>query len=91
MRFEWDELKDRVNRSKHGVDFSVARRAFEDPHRLILRDSLHSATEARFFCLGRVDDKILTVRFTLRGEVIRLIGAGYWRKFARIYHQENHS
>ena len=38
---------------------------------------------------GKVDDGILTVRFTYRGETIRIIGAGYWRKGRRIYATEN--
>lgn len=29
------------------------------------------------------------MRFTYRNEVIRIIGAGYWRKGKRIYEQEN--
>jgi hypothetical protein len=29
------------------------------------------------------------VRFTYRSDVIRIIGAGYWRKGKRIYEQEN--
>jgi uncharacterized protein len=32
---------------------------------------------------------ILTVRFTYQDEVIRIIGAGYWRKGKRIYEEEN--
>ena len=31
----------------------------------------------------------MTVRFTYRGKVIRLIGAGYWRKGRKIYEEEN--
>ena len=30
--------------------------------------------------IGRVGDGIMTVRFTYRGHVIRIYGAGYWRK-----------
>ena len=29
------------------------------------------------------------VRFTYRGETIRIIGAGYWRKGRRLYEKEN--
>ena len=35
------------------------------------------------------DGGILTVRFTRRGEAIRIIGAGYWRKGKAIYEKEN--
>ena len=32
---------------------------------------------------------IATVRFTYRDKVIRIFGAGYWRKGKQIYEQEN--
>ncbi len=31
----------------------------------------------------------MTVRFTWRDGVIRIFGAGYWRKGKRIYQQQN--
>jgi len=31
----------------------------------------------------------MTVRFTYRHDMIRIIGAGYWRKGKAIYEQEN--
>ena len=87
--FEWDAEKDTENQRKHGVSFTLAQRAFLDPKRVIARDLTHSESEQRFYCFGRVDEGILTVRFTYRKEVIRIIGAGYWRKGKRIYEQEN--
>ncbi len=64
-----------------GVSFAVAQYAFADPNRVILADVTHSTeSEERFFCLGKVGDGILTVRFTYREERIRIFGAGYWRK-----------
>ena len=88
--FEWDDEKDAQNRKKHGVPFVLAQFAFADPHRLILEDLSHSTeTEKRYFCLGKIGDGILTVRFTYRNNRIRIFGAGYWRKGKRIYEQEN--
>ena len=87
--FTWDAGKDRVNRAKHGVAFSVAQRAFADPKRVIAEDTSHSEYEQRYFCFGRVGDGIMTVRFTHREGVIRIIGAGYWRKGRSIYEREN--
>ncbi len=43
--FEWDPDKDNVNRRKHGIPFLFARRAFEDPRRVIARDLTHSDKE----------------------------------------------
>ena len=83
--FEWDPAKDAENRRKHGVAFSDAQLAFLDPGRLIARDASHSQSEQRYYCFGRVSDGVMTVRFTHRGDVIRIIGAGYWRRGKKIY------
>lgn len=88
-RFDWDPDKDAENQLKHGVPFIRAQYVFADPQRVISRDITHSQTEARFYCFGEVDGGILTVRFTYRAAVIRIIGAGYWRKGKAIYEREN--
>jgi uncharacterized protein len=88
-RFDWDNDKDAENQQKHGVSFSRAQYAFADPQRVIAKDITHSQTEERFYCFGEVDGGILTVRFTYRTSVIRIIGAGYWRKGKAIYEREN--
>ena len=88
--FEWDENKDKINRKKHGVPFSLAQYAFADPKRVILEDLSHSTEEeTRYFCLGKIGDGILTVRFTYRDRKIRIFGAGYWRKGKKIYEKQN--
>ncbi len=89
VHFEWDSRKDKLNRKKHNVSFSLAQRAFLDTDRIIARDLKHSKKEHRHYCIGRVDEGILTVRFTYRGNVIRIIGAGYWRKGKVIYEKKN--
>jgi hypothetical protein len=87
--FEWNQEKDRVNQEKHGVPFALAQLAFADPNRIILEDLSHSGVEKRFYCVGKVAEEILTVRFTYRNKKNRIIGAGYWRKGKRIYEKEN--
>ena len=74
-RFEWDPRKDQENQEKHGVAFALAQLAFADSRRVIAEDLSHSSAEKR--------------RFTYRAEVIRIYGAGYWRKGKRIYEREN--
>ena len=88
-RFDWDPAKDQENQKKHGVAFAVAQVAFADSRRVIAEDQPHSSSEQRYFCFGWVDSGILTVRFTYRNDVIRIFGAGYWRKGKRIYEREN--
>ena len=83
--FIWDSEKETVNINKHNVDFTTAAKVFEDGKRRIFTDSQHSKKEPRYFCIGKVDNRILTVRFTYRRNKIRIIGAGYWRKGRRFY------
>ena len=87
--FVWDPVKDRINRSKHGVSFERVQYAFFDPRRVIAEDVDHGGVEQRYFCFGIVDGGVMTVRFTWRGGVIRIFGAGYWRKGRAIYEKQS--
>jgi len=87
--FEWDQEKDLANQKKHGVSFALAKRAFIDPKRVISVDTEHSREEERFLCIGLVESEVITVRFAYRGNIIRIIGAGNWRKGRRYYEKEN--
>ena len=90
VRFEWDEKKDKENQDLHVVTFQVAQYAFFDNNRVLAEDISHSTKdEKRYYCFGRVGDGILTVRFTYQGSVIRIFGAGYWRKGRKIYEETN--
>jgi uncharacterized DUF497 family protein len=90
MKFEWHFEKDRKNRELHGVGFNDATKAFFDENRIIFIDVKHStSSETRYFCLGKVPKGVLTVRFTIRGNLIRIIGAGFWRKGRKRYEEEN--
>ena len=85
MIFEWDENKNLLNTEKHGISFKDAIKAFSDPKRKIRFNKKHSAVEMRYYCLGIIEGRIMTVRFTIRGSKIRIIGAGYWREGRKIY------
>ena len=89
MRFEWDPEKDKENQKKHDIPFEVAQYAFADPDRVIAEDLDHGQDEKRYFCFGIVGGGVLTVRFAARGRIIRIFGAGYWRKGKQIYEKQN--
>ena len=89
MIFEWDPQKAVDNEIKHGVSFLQATGAFRDPKLVLAEDASHSSAEPRYLAFGRVGAGILTVRFTLRGERVRIIGAGYWRRGKAYYEQAN--
>ena len=83
--FEWDPAKDAANLLKHGVSFSEAQFAFLDPMRVIAKDMTHSKTEERWYCFGKLENRVLTVRFTYRANAIRIFGAGFWNGGRKIY------
>ena len=90
VHFEWDPYKNLYNAQKHGITFVEAQKAFLDPKRIIMADDTHSQHEKRYFCIGVVNEGILTVRFTYRNLNIRIFGAGYWRAGKEIYEQKNY-
>jgi len=87
--FEWDESKNQINIEKHGVSFDEAKMVFNDPERLTLFDAGHSQEEDRYYCIGIVNEGILTVRFVIRNSRIRIIGAGYWREGRKKYEKRD--
>ena len=90
MKFEWDEAKNEANIAKHGVSFKEATKAFSDEKALTAYDSVHSTeTEFRYNLVGKVDDRVATVSYTIRNEKIRIISAGFYRKGRRIYEKRN--
>jgi len=81
MKFEWDFDKNKENVEKHSISFEEAQLAFCDKKRIIEKDVKHStSTETRFFLYGDTGKGIATVRFVIRNDFIRIIGAGYWRQ-----------
>ena len=74
MRLEWDEMKNQLNRKKHGIDFETAMLVFNDLQRIEIYDEEHSITEDRYNTIGLVED-VLFVVYTERKDNIRLISA----------------
>ena len=74
MDFEWDNAKEEANRKKHGVDFRTAAEVFLDPYVIEFED-VHATGELRLNVIGLVDNRMLFVTYTMRGEVVRIISA----------------
>ncbi|MBI2570278.1 MAG: BrnT family toxin [Candidatus Schekmanbacteria bacterium] len=76
MYYEWDNAKAAANRHKHGVDFSDAIPALEDPDRLEEIDDRFECNEARDRVIGMASGGILFVVTTMRGgDICRVISA----------------
>jgi uncharacterized DUF497 family protein len=98
MRFEWDENKNRANRAKHGIDFSFASLAFEDPFAVTLHDR-DVGGEQRYQLIGAVFMRIILVAHAIRIEpqaasveeelIIRIISARKATPAERKLYEEN--
>ena len=77
MTFEWDDRKEHINISKHGIDFSTAALVFGDDNRIEKYDDLHSISEDRYITIGEINGiaVIVVVVYTEREDSIRIISA----------------
>jgi hypothetical protein len=73
--YEWDDTKNPINITKHGVSFSLAQRIFDGPV-LTVRDQRKDYGETRGVSIGMVDGiAVLTVVHTDRRGNVRIISA----------------
>ena len=88
--FEWDDSKAARNRRRHKITFEQARDVFADPFIVEWIDDGQDEHERRFNALGMVDNRLLFVAYTMRGQAIRIISARRAEPFERRrYHEEN--
>ena len=86
---EWDEAKAASNQLKHGVSFSYARAAFDDPAGIEIADNRRDYGEERFNLIAKSPDNIiLFVTYTERETGIRIISARRASKLeVKLYHE----
>ena len=75
MCFEWDENKNKSNIEKHGIDFEIAKLIFEDKKRKTSLDNRKEYGEERFKTVGKIYGIIMSVVYTYRNAIIRIISA----------------
>jgi uncharacterized DUF497 family protein len=78
MEFEWDENKNRVNKSKHGIDFNTATEFWKDQNRIEIQTNFPA--ENRDALIAKIQDKVWTAIFTRRMHAIRIISVRRARK-----------
>ena len=74
MEFEWDAEKSRQNVRKHGIDFAAAKTIWASDV-LVYKSRRSHHGEIRWLAIGDLDGELITVVFTWRGELRRLISA----------------
>lgn len=95
LSFVWDEEKNRINLSKHGVSFQEAQTVFEDENALFMFDPDHSENEDWFLLLGLSKGLCLLVIchcYREEDELIRIISARKaTRKETTAYREKNYA
>ena len=82
MEFEWHDQKRRTNLVAHGIDFADAIAIWEGPVLEVSSPQFHHGEE-RFLAVGQCEGRMITVVFTKRGNVRRLISARVARRNER--------
>ena len=74
--FQWDEGNSSKNWARHGISQTEAEQIFFNRPVVVIGDTAHSGAEVRYFSFGRTDGgRLLTVVFTVRGQLLRVISA----------------
>ena len=62
MKFEWDEIKIRSNKEKHGINFEAAGQLWIDKDRIEIQTGFPD--ENRSILIARIGNKLWTAIFT---------------------------
>jgi uncharacterized DUF497 family protein len=84
--FEWDDNKAAANLRDHRIGFEVARQAFDD----LFADRRKRYGEERCVLSGVVQERLLAVTYTPRGDRVRIISARAAEPFERQLYHETH-
>jgi hypothetical protein len=88
--FQWDEGNINKNLYKHKVENWECEQVFFNEPLIILDDLKHSYAEERWAVFGKTDaGKLLTVIFTRRGSLIRVISARTMKRKERNFYEKN--
>ncbi len=69
--FEFDEQKSQINKKKHGIDFVLAQKLWNDPY--LIEIPARTIDELRLLAVGRIKSQHWSAVFTYRGDNIRII------------------
>jgi uncharacterized DUF497 family protein len=88
--FQWDEGNINKNLYKHRVENWECEQVFFNEPLIILFDPKHSSSEKRWAAFGKTDaGKLLTVIFTRRSSLIRVISARTMKRKERNFYEKN--
>jgi len=86
--FQWDSGNLDKNRLKHDVEAFEAEQMFFNDPLIVILDEKHSTQETRYAAFGITnDDRKLTIIFTQRNQMIRIISARDMNKKEKNYYE----
>ena len=77
MNFEFDPVKSKTNKNKHGIDFIDAQALWSDPD--LLEIPAKTTDEQRFLVVGKIGEKHWSGIITYRDENIKIISVRHAR------------
>ncbi|MGD9262059.1 MAG: BrnT family toxin [Desulfobacterales bacterium] len=88
--FQWDEGNTNKNLYKHNVENWECEQIYFNEPLIILDDLKHSYAEKRWAAFGKTDaGRRLTVIFTKRDSLIRVISARDMKRKERMFYEKN--
>jgi uncharacterized protein len=88
LGFQWDSGNVDKNRLKHEVEAFEAEQMFFNDPLIIIPDEKHSTQETRYAAFGTTNNgRKLTIVFTKRNQLIRIISARDMNKKERTYYE----
>jgi len=75
MEFEWDNIKNESNKTKHKISFERATKVFEDSNKMTYESAKKDYGEKRFIVVGLIFEVLYTVIYTIRDTLYRIISA----------------
>jgi len=71
LEFDYDPVKSRTNKEKHGIDFQEAQELWTDP--MLVEVPAKTVDEARYLIIGRIGARIWSAVVTYRENKTRII------------------
>jgi len=88
--FQWDRGNIDKNLIKHNVENWECEQVFFNKPILVLEDPRHSLSEKRWAAFGKTDaERFLSVVFTKRGSLLRVISARDMNKKEKLFYEKN--
>ncbi len=79
--FEFDKNKSRSNKVKHGIDFTMVMKLWNDPNRLEI--PAQWVNESRYLLIAVLEEEYWSAVFTKRNNKIRIISVRKSRRYEK--------